>query len=201
MVYPPPIQAEKLWPADSCQRVIVDVRSQTEYVAKHLVGPHIMAPISDLNPQDLLLRHGLTSDVQFFTVCQNGGRAVRAAKQMVDAGLPNVTPIEGGIPAMERAGFPTTGLTTSQSEESGLSLERQVRIGAGALILLSFLLALIIHPYFAAIAAFVGAGLLFAGVTDFCGMALLLMKAPWNKGCTGAACAIGAGADKGEGCQ
>lgn len=62
-----------------------------------------------------------------------------------------------------------------------ISLERQVRIAAGALVLIGLALAWAIHPYFLALAAFVGAGQVFAGLTDFCGMAILLSKMPWNR--------------------
>jgi hypothetical protein len=61
-----------------------------------------------------------------------------------------------------------------------MSLERQVRIGAGSLVLLGLILAWLVHPYFIALSGFVGVGLVFAGITDWCGMGLLLVKAPWN---------------------
>ena len=87
-------------------------------------------------------------------------------------------------------------------QSNALSIERQVRIGAGALVLLGLILAFFIHPIFLAISAFVAAGLIFAGVTNFCGMALLLMRAPWNANCAGGSCTIGGPqASKGHGCQ
>lgn len=61
-----------------------------------------------------------------------------------------------------------------------MSLERHVRIGAGSLVLIGVFLAYFIHPYFIGLSAFVGVGLVFAGITDWCGMGLLLAKAPWN---------------------
>jgi len=62
-----------------------------------------------------------------------------------------------------------------------ISLERQVRIAAGSLVLLGAVLSLLVHPYFIGLAAFVGAGLVFAGVTDTCGMAMCLARMPWNQ--------------------
>ena len=62
-----------------------------------------------------------------------------------------------------------------------ISLERQVRIAAGSLVLLGVALGLLVHPAFIGLAAFVGAGLVFAGVTDWCGMGLLLARMPWNQ--------------------
>jgi rhodanese-related sulfurtransferase len=74
-----------------------------------------------------------------------------------------------------------------------ISLERQVRIAAGSLVLIGVLLAYFVHPGFIALSAFVGAGLVFAGVTDWCGMGLLLAKLPWNQkpgGASGSGCEV-----------
>ena len=62
-----------------------------------------------------------------------------------------------------------------------MSLERQVRIAAGTLVVLGTVLGLTVHPGFIGLSAFVGAGLIFAGVTDTCGMGLLLARMPWNR--------------------
>ena len=62
-----------------------------------------------------------------------------------------------------------------------ISLERQVRIAAGLLVLVAVTLGWLVHPAFLGLAAFVGAGLVFAGVTDTCGMGLLLARMPWNR--------------------
>jgi hypothetical protein len=67
-----------------------------------------------------------------------------------------------------------------------IDLQRQVQIGAGSLILAGALLGLLVSPWFYAVPAFVGAGLVTAGMTGFCGLARLLMRAPWNKAVTGA---------------
>jgi hypothetical protein len=77
--------------------------------------------------------------------------------------------------------------------KKAISLERQVRIVAGFLVLLGAVLAMTIHPYFAGLSAFVGAGLMFAGITDTCGMAMMLARMPWNQASqnhAGAACRI-----------
>ena len=65
--------------------------------------------------------------------------------------------------------------------KKAMSLERQVRVAAGSLVLLGVALAALVHPGFVGLAAFVGAGLLFAGLTDTCGMGLLLARMPWNR--------------------
>ncbi len=64
--------------------------------------------------------------------------------------------------------------------KKAISLERQVRIAAGSLVLLGVALAYFVHPYLIGLSAFVGAGLVFAGVTDTCGMGMMLAKMPWN---------------------
>jgi len=84
--------------------------------------------------------------------------------------------VEGGMMAWSGANLPTV-----KGESKVWSLERQVRFTAGLLVLLGVALTLVIHPYFVVVPAFVGAGLTFAGATDWCGMAMLLAKMPWNQ--------------------
>jgi rhodanese-related sulfurtransferase len=83
--------------------------------------------------------------------------------------------VEGGTLAWEAAGLPVV------RGQKVISLERQVRIVAGFLVLVGALLAMTVHPYFAGLSAFVGAGLMFAGITDTCGMGMLLARMPWNQ--------------------
>ena len=87
----------------------------------------------------------------------------------------NVVNVEGGTLACEAAGLPVV------RGKKAISLERQVRIAAGFLVLVGAVLALTVHPYFAGLSAFVGAGLMFAGITDTCGMGMLLARMPWNQ--------------------
>ena len=82
--------------------------------------------------------------------------------------------VEGGTAAWEQAGLSVV------RERRVMSLERQVRIAAGTLVLVGTGLGAFVHPLFLGIAAFVGAGLVFAGITDTCGMGLILAKMPWN---------------------
>ena len=82
--------------------------------------------------------------------------------------------VEGGTKAWAAAGLPVT------CGKGVISVERQVRIAAGLLLLTGAALAWFIHPAYVAISAFVGAGLTFAGITDWCGMGLLLARMPWN---------------------
>jgi rhodanese-related sulfurtransferase len=90
------------------------------------------------------------------------------------AGFTNIVNVDGGTLACVECGLPVI------RGKKMVSLERQVRIVAGFLVLLAALLGWFVHPAFVFLAAFVGAGLIFAGVTDTCGMGLLLAKMPWN---------------------
>ena len=84
--------------------------------------------------------------------------------------------VEGGTQAWVTEGLPVVSLG-----RGSMSIERQVRIGAGTLVLLGVVLGFLVHPGFFFLSGFVGAGLVFAGVTDWCGMGLLLARAPWNR--------------------
>jgi hypothetical protein len=86
-----------------------------------------------------------------------------------------VVNVEGGTQAWDEAGLPVV------RGQKAISLERQVRIAAGSLVLLGALLGYFAHPYWIALSAFVGAGLVFAGITDTCGMGMLLARMPWNQ--------------------
>jgi len=109
-------------------------------------------------------------------ICQSGARGAKACQRLQDAGVTKVYNIEGGTAAWEKAGLPI-----ERGQTKFISLERQVRIAAGSLVLLGVILAWTVHPAFIAISAFVGAGLVFAGITDYCGMGTILSKMPWNR--------------------
>ena len=105
-------------------------------------------------------------------LCRSGKRAIEAAQAMAEAGVTRPLVVEGGIEAWQSAGLPTQ----EQREGGPISLERQVRLGAGALVLLGLLV-----PRARPISFVVGCGLVFAGATDWCGTGLLLARAPWNR--------------------
>jgi rhodanese-related sulfurtransferase len=152
---------------------LVDVRTPGEYQAVH-VPEAVLIPLDRLDPAALAKDQGVVH-----LLCQSGGRATRAAEQLTAAGIACCV-VEGGTRAWAEAGLPVT-------RGSGvIALERQVRIGAGSLVVLGVVLALTVHPWCIALSGFVGAGLVFAGITDWCGMGLLLAKAPWNQRATDA---------------
>ncbi len=108
-------------------------------------------------------------------ICRSGSRAKKAAEKLAAAGMTNLHILEGGMLAWSEAGLP------AKRGRKVMSLERQVRIAAGAIVFTGVLLAQFVNPAFIWLAGFVGAGLMFAGITDWCGMGLLIAKAPWNR--------------------
>ena len=110
--------------------------------------------------------------------CKSGARtqtnAPRLARKLGDACEAFI--VEGGLDAWRKAGLPVV-----TDRRQPLELQRQVQIGAGSLAVTGTLLGLFVSPWFFAVPAFVGAGLIIAGVTGFCGMARILMRAPWNR--------------------
>ena len=119
-------------------------------------------------------------------LCRSGGRAARAKQALEKHHVGGLTVVEGGIGAYAAAGGKTV------KGKAVISLERQVRIAAGSLVLLGVAGGVLVHPAFLILSGFVGAGLIFAGVTDWCGMGLLLARMPWNRvAVTGAGAAAG----------
>jgi rhodanese-related sulfurtransferase len=153
---------------------LVDVRTPVEYAEVH-VSQARNEPLDQFDPNSLLASGQLPKDQPVYLLCRSGARATKAAEKFSKAGLDNAVVVEGGTLAWIEAGLPIARGTVKV-----ISLERQVRIVAGSLVLTGVLLAIFVHPYFIGLSAFVGAGLIFAGITDWCGMGLLLAKLPWN---------------------
>lgn len=154
--------------------ILVDVRSPAEFEAERIPNSRNI-PLDEFASQaDSLSNHD-----KIVLVCASGNRAKRARKVLEDKNIESEI-LEDGIKGWKRA-----EKTLLQSDSGTISLERQVRILAGSLVALGAFLALFVHPYWAALSAFIGCGLVFAGVTDTCGMALVLAKLPYNKKCSG----------------
>jgi len=152
---------------------VIDVRTPAEFREVHCIHA-TNEPLDTLDPRKVIRRNG-SEDEPLYVICRSGSRSSRACEAFVRAGITNVVDVEGGTLAWESAGYPV------KRGRKTMSLERQVRIAAGLLVLIGAVLAMTVHPYFAALSAFVGAGLMFAGITDTCGMALLLSRMPWNQ--------------------
>lgn len=150
---------------------IIDVRTAGEVEAEHIPGSrHI--PLDKL--EELLDNVRITPAPRML-LCQSGNRAGMARAKLVASGIGGLSVIEGGINAYRLAGG------TTVKGKKRISLERQVRIAAGILILLSVIFSYFVHPACIIIAGFVAMGLIFAGITDKCGMGLILLKMPWNQ--------------------
>ena len=152
---------------------LIDIRDADEYAREHI-------PAATLLPLEKLI-HGATLNAQpnetIIFHCQAGSRTQNNASRLAEAGAPaQVKLLAGGIQAWRAAGLPI-----AEDKSQPLPLMRQVQIAAGVLILLGVVLGYAVHSGFFLISGFVGAGLTFAGVTGFCGMARLLAVMPWNR--------------------
>jgi rhodanese-related sulfurtransferase len=153
---------------------LIDVRTPSEYRNLHLEFAKNI-PLDQLDAAAVIAaRHGSPNE-PVYVICHSGTRGRQACEKFQTAGLSNVVNVEGGTPACVDAGLPIV------RGKQVISLERQVRIAAGSLVLLGATLGWFIHPAFIGLSAFVGAGLIFAGITDTCGMGMLLARMPWNQ--------------------
>ncbi|CAK6693147.1 rhodanese-like domain-containing protein [Synechococcus sp. CBW1107] len=148
---------------------LIDVREPMEYASGHISGS-LNVPLSRITETDL-------PSGPLVLVCQSGKRSTKALTQLLQQGHPHpLADLEGGVPAWQQAGRPLRKL-----KGAPLPLMRQVQIAAGSLVLLGLILSNTVAPAWILLTWFVGAGLTFAGITGFCGMARLLAAMPWNK--------------------
>jgi rhodanese-related sulfurtransferase len=154
---------------------LIDVRSPGEYDRVHARGAESI-PLDRLGAAEVAAR-GNGRDGPIYFICQSGSRSATACEKIASAGVAPVFSVEGGTAAWEAAGLPV-----ERGVSRVISLERQVRIAAGSLVLIGVVLAWTVHWGFLFFVGFIGAGLVFAGITDFCGMGLVLSKMPWNRG-------------------
>ena len=153
---------------------LIDVRTPVEFREIHAEGARLV-PLDRLDPRAVMSGRNGNSAEPFYVLCRTGSRAKQACDMFVAASYSNVILVEGGTLAWEEAGGPVV------RGKKAISLERQVRIAAGSLVLLGAVLALTVNLWFVLLLAFIGAGLLFAGITDTCGMGMLLARMPWNQ--------------------
>ena len=162
--------------ADLCKSgkiELIDVRTPIEYREVHVeIARNV--PLDQLDAA--VLMHGRigTANEPLYLICRSGSRGQQACEKFLAAGFTNVVNVEGGTLACVEAGLPVV------RGKKAISLERQVRIAAGSLVLLGAALSFV-HLAFIGLSAFVGAGLVFAGITDTCGMGMMLARMPWNQ--------------------
>ncbi len=150
---------------------LIDVREPGEYAEAHIAGAASM-PLSQLDPNQIVPK----GNTQLVLYCQSGRRSASAAQKLLAAGLAPVTQLEGGMATWQQAGYPTVG-----QQDAPISLMRQVQIVAGALVFTGTLLGAFVSPWFLLLSGFVGAGLMFAGLSNTCMMGMLLAQLPYNQ--------------------
>jgi rhodanese-related sulfurtransferase len=153
--------------------LLVDIREPDEHAREKIAGAWPL-PLSKLDEADLAVHQG--KPVLFH--CRSGARTLANAPRLAaKAGEScEVYIVDGGLDAWKKAGLPVV-----TDRRQPIELMRQVQIAAGGLGFVGTLLGLLVSPWFFAVPLFVGAGLMNAGFTGFCGMARLLLHMPWNR--------------------
>lgn len=157
--------------AEAGEAEIIDIREPDEFARSHIAGARSL-PVSVARREAIASTAG---KAVIFT-CRSGARTAAHCGQLAEHLEGDAYMIEGGMEAWRKAGLPI-----AIDRKAPLELMRQVQIAAGSLILIGVLLGWLVAPAFFSLAAFVGAGLTFAGATGFCGMARLLAAMPWNR--------------------
>lgn len=152
---------------------LIDVRTPVEYREVHVSFARNV-PLDQLDAAAMAA--GDSSPGQpLYVICRSGSRGQQACMKLQAAGATDVVNVEGGTMAWEKAGLPVV------RGKKSISLERQVRIAAGILVLTGAILGAFVSPWWIGLSAFVGAGLTFAGITDTCAMGMLIARMPWNQ--------------------
>lgn len=171
----PTVSVNQLAALDAEERIdLIDVRTPLEFQEVHASNARNI-PLDSLDPEAVIKQRNGTAEQPLYVICRSGSRSFKACQKFIDAGYRNAVSVEGGTQAWDKAGLPVV------RGRKAMSLERQVRIAAGLLVLLGAILSYFVHPYFNGIAAIVGAGLMLAGIADSCVMGMMLAKMPWNQ--------------------
>ncbi len=165
-----PEELDKLLHDDDHDEALIDVRTPAEFASGHIKEAE-NAPLGSIEE---VIEH-LKGVGTVYVSCGTGVRSEQACKVLAQHGI-NVVNVEGGLGAWERMGKPIVG-----NGRKVIPIIRQVMIVAGSLILLGVILGYVFSPYWYLLSAFVGAGLLFAGISGICGMSIILAKMPWNR--------------------
>lgn len=163
-------QQAKQW-LDSGDAVLVDVREPDEFAREHIAGARLV-PLSRFDPAK-----AASNGKKVVLQCQGGRRSLDALRMLGSTGVgTEAYSLKGGLQAWKSAGLPV-----ETSARVPISILRQVQMAAGALVLAGVVLGVTVSPWFLALSGFVGAGLIFAGASGFCGMAVVLGAMPWNR--------------------
>ncbi len=151
--------------------ILVDVREPDEFARRHVAGS-LSSPLSGWEAAEISAR----PDQDIIFTCRSGMRTAGACDRLAARVESPAYVLRGGVDAWAKLGLPLI-----VDEKAPLEIMRQVQIAAGLLVLTGVALGFAVAPGWFGLSAFVGAGLTFAGATGFCGMARLLMLAPWNR--------------------
>lgn len=160
----------KSW-LDRDKAVLIDIREADEFAREHISGARLV-PLSGFNRDDFPKDHGKIGVFH----CSSGNRTAQAAPDILGTGFEEVYHLKDGLQGWRQAGLPV-----QVNRKAPISLQRQVQITAGSLVLLGAVLGALVSPWFYLLSGFVGAGLVFAGVSGTCGMANLLSRLPYNR--------------------
>ena len=149
--------------------IIVDVRVPGEHRAERIPST-LNIPLHRLNE----FKDELQKYEHVYMHCETGGRSSDACMKLEEMAMDNWINVDGGISEWKLQDLPVI-------TDRGISMQRQVMISAGSLVLLGAGLSFFVQSAWLALPSFVGAGLIFAGLTNNCGLAKLLRMAPWNK--------------------
>jgi rhodanese-related sulfurtransferase len=153
------------------EALLIDVREPQEYAAEHIPEAQLL-PLSTFDP----VRVSQEAGKKVVLHCVMGMRSAQAGQKLLDAGFTTVYNFRGGVQAWKEAGYAIAG-----GQRTPLSLQQQVQIVSGSLLLLGTLLGVIVSPWFLLLSGGVGAGLVYAGLSGTCGMATLLARLPYNQ--------------------
>lgn len=153
---------------------LLDVRTPAEFREVH-VSYATNRPLDSLKPVDYLADRNGHSSEPIYIICRSGARGERACHEFHHAGFEDVVNVTGGTDSWVDANLPV------DRGRRAMSLERQVRITVGILLLSAVLLSVFSHANWIWLAGFVGAGLIFAGITDTCALGMLIARMPWNR--------------------
>ena len=153
---------------------LIDVRTPAEYRSAHVPFAR-SRPLQSLKPREVVAER-VSRDEPLYLICRSGTRSEKACAAFGSAGYSDiVVNVEGGTLAWERAGLPL------ERGKFILPLDRQVRTATGLLVLLGAVLGYLVTPWFYALSAYCGAGMIFAGITDICPLSWTIAKMPWNQ--------------------
>ncbi len=164
-----PVELKSLLASGTC--CLVDVREPVEHAEAHIVGARLI-PLGQLEQRVAEIDRSRPVVV----MCHAGKRGAEAQAKLAKLGITGVRNLDGGIQGWKSAGLPIT-----ESDRKILPLMRQVQITIGLGVLTGVVLSKLVDPNFIYLSAFFGAGLVFAGSTGWCGLAILMSKMPWNR--------------------